>query len=202
VEYQLEGLQQIQVRANIGLTFANALRSILRQDPDVVLIGEIRDKETAEIAVHASLTGHLVLSTLHTNDAAGAISRLLEMGVDGFLISSALLAAASQRLVRRICTECHGKGFVGEPTPDAPKGKRCRHCMGSGYHGRIAIFELLLVNDAIRAAINAHQDATTITAIARKSGMRTLREDGDLKVQKGMTTAAEVMRVCQLDMAE
>ena len=202
VEYQLEGLQQIQVRANIGLTFASGLRAIVRQDPDVVLVGEIRDKETAEIAIHASLTGHLVLSTLHTNDAAGAISRLVEMGVEGFLISSALLAVASQRLVRRICPECHGAGYIGEPTPENPRGKRCRNCMGSGYRGRIAIFELMVINDELRAAINQHQDTSVLNQIAKRHGMRTLKEDGDLKVQKGLTTASEVMRVCQLDIGD
>jgi general secretion pathway protein E/type IV pilus assembly protein PilB len=202
VEYQLEGLQQIQVRANIGLTFASGLRAIVRQDPDVVLVGEIRDKETAEIAIHASLTGHLVLSTLHTNDAAGAISRLVEMGVEGFLISSALLAVASQRLVRRICPECHGAGYIGDPTPENPRGKRCRNCMGSGYRGRIAIFELMVINDELRAAINQHQDTSVLNQIAKRHGMRSLKEDGDLKVQKGLTTASEVMRVCQLDLAD
>ena len=202
VEYQLEGLQQIQVRANIGLTFASGLRAIVRQDPDVVLVGEIRDKETAEIAIHASLTGHLVLSTLHTNDAAGAISRLIEMGVEGFLISSALLAVASQRLVRRICPECHGAGYTGDPTPENPRGKRCRNCMGSGYRGRIAIFELMVINDELRAAINQHQDTTVHNQIAKRHGMRTLKEDGDLKVEKGLTTASEVMRVCQLDIGD
>lgn len=202
VEYQLEGLQQIQVKASIGLTFASGLRAIVRQDPDVVLVGEIRDKETAEIAIHASLTGHLVLSTLHTNDAAGAISRLIEMGVEGFLISSALLAVASQRLVRRICTECGGKGYIGAPTPEEPRGRRCRNCMGSGYRGRIAIFELLVINDELRAAINSRQDTSAINAIARRHGMRSLREDGELKVQKGLTTESEVMRVCQLDLGD
>ena len=202
VEYQLEGLQQIQVRANIGLTFASGLRAIVRQDPDVVLVGEIRDKETAEIAIHASLTGHLVLSTLHTNDAAGAISRLVEMGVEGFLISSALLAVASQRLVRRICPECHGAGYIGEPTPENPRGKRCRNCMGSGYRGRIAIFELMVINDELRAAINQHQDTSVLNQIAKRHGMRSLKEDGDLKVQKGLTTTSEVMRVCQLDIGD
>jgi general secretion pathway protein E/type IV pilus assembly protein PilB len=202
VEYQLEGLQQIQVRANIGLTFASGLRAIVRQDPDVVLVGEIRDKETAEIAIHASLTGHLVLSTLHTNDAAGAISRLVEMGVEGFLISSALLAVASQRLVRRICPECHGAGYIGDPTPENPRGKRCRNCMGSGYRGRIAIFELMVINDELRAAINQHQDTSVLNQIAKRHGMRSLKEDGDLKVQKGLTTASEVMRVCQLDLGD
>ena len=202
VEYQLEGLQQIQVRANIGLTFASGLRAIVRQDPDVVLVGEIRDKETAEIAIHASLTGHLVLSTLHTNDAAGAISRLVEIGVEGFLISSALLAVASQRLVRRICPECHGAGYTGDPTPENPRGKRCRNCMGSGYRGRIAIFELMVINDELRAAINQHQDTSVLNQIAKRHGMRSLKEDGDLKVQKGLTTASEVMRVCQLDLGD
>ena len=199
VEYQLEGLQQIQVRASIGLTFANGLRAIVRQDPDVVLVGEIRDKETAEIAINASLTGHLVLSTLHTNDAAGAISRLIDMGVEGFLISSALLAVASQRLVRRICPQCHGKGRL-PPEEGATEGKRCRNCRGSGYRGRIAIFELMIINDELRAAINSHQDTSVITAIARKAGMRTLKEDGDLKVKLGLTTESEVLRVCQLDL--
>ena len=199
VEYQLEGLQQIQVRSSIGLTFASGLRAIVRQDPDVVLVGEIRDKETAEIAINASLTGHLVLSTLHTNDAAGAISRLIDMGVEGFLISSALLAVASQRLVRRICPQCHGTGKM-PPAEGEGEGRRCRNCRGSGYRGRIAIFELMIINDDLRAAINSHQDTSVITAIARKAGMRTLREDGDLKVNLGLTTSSEVMRVCQLDL--
>ena len=202
VEYQLEGLQQIQVKSSIGLTFASGLRAIVRQDPDVVLVGEIRDRETAEIAIHASLTGHLVLSTLHTNDAAGAVSRLMEMGVEGFLISSALLAVASQRLVRRLCPDCHGKGYTGEPTEQEPRGKRCRTCMGSGYRGRIAIFELMRINDELREAINTHQDTSVLNQIAKKHGMRSLREDGMLKVQKGYTTEAEVMRVCQLDVGD
>ncbi len=202
VEYQLEGLQQIQVKSSIGLTFASGLRAIVRQDPDVVLVGEIRDRETAEIAIHASLTGHLVLSTLHTNDAAGAISRLMEMGVEGFLISSALLAVASQRLVRRLCPDCHGKGYAGEPTAQEPRGKRCRTCMGSGYRGRIAIFELMRVNDELREAINTHQDTSVLNQIAKRHGMRALREDGMLKVEKGDTTEAEVMRVCQLDVGD
>jgi type II secretory ATPase GspE/PulE/Tfp pilus assembly ATPase PilB-like protein len=197
VEYQLAGLTQIHVRANIGLTFANGLRAIVRQDPDVILVGEIRDRETAEIAIHAALTGHLVLSTLHTNDAAGAISRLMEMGVESFLISSALLGVASQRLVRKICPECHGSGRV--PGQD---DKRCRNCLGSGYRGRVAIFELMIINDELRAAINSHSDSTEITSIARRHGMRTLKEDGDLKVGKGLTTAAEVSRVCQLDLGD
>jgi len=197
VEYQLEGLTQIHVRAQIGLTFANGLRAIVRQDPDVILVGEIRDRETAEIAIHAALTGHLVLSTLHTNDAAGAFSRLLEMGVESFLISSSLLGVASQRLVRRICTVCGGSGKQPE---DA--SRRCRNCLGSGYRGRIAIFELMTMNDELRQAINAREDSTVLTAIARRHGMRTLKEDGDLKVAKGLTTASEVTRVCMLDVGD
>lgn len=202
VEYQLPGLTQIQVRPQIGLTFANGLRSIVRQDPDVILVGEIRDRETAEIAIHAALTGHLVLSTLHTNDAAGAVSRLLEMGVEGFLISSALLAVMSQRLVRRICPDCDGSGRMdaGDQAAEAG-GRRCRRCLGSGYRGRIGIFEMLTVNDEIRHAINERRDSTEIAAIARRHGMRPLREDGTRKVAEGITTAAEVARVCQLDLA-
>ena len=194
VEYQMDGLTQIHVKAQIGLTFANGLRAIVRQDPDVILVGEIRDKETAEIAINAALTGHLVLSTLHTNDAAGAITRLDEMGVEPFLISSSLLGVVSQRLVRRICPVCQGTGRQ----PDNPE-KRCKTCLGTGYKGRIAIFELMAINDAIRQAINARKDSTEITAIAKSYGMRTLREDGDLKAQQKLTTPSEVTRVCMLD---
>ena len=203
VEYQLPGLTQIQVRPQIGLTFANGLRSIVRQDPDVILVGEIRDRETAEIAIHAALTGHLVLSTLHTNDAAGAVSRLLDMGVESFLISSALLGVVSQRLVRRICPECQGKGSEADDSAaDSRRSKRCRNCLGSGFRGRIGIFEMLVVNDDLRHAINARRDSTEIATIARRHGMRPLREDGELKVAAGVTGAAEVARVCQLDFAD
>jgi general secretion pathway protein E len=196
VEYQLEGLTQIHVRAQIGLSFANGLRAIVRQDPDVILVGEIRDRETAEIAIHAALTGHLVLSTLHTNDAAGAISRLMEMGVESFLISSSLLGVASQRLVRRICPVCNGSGRnVDDPS------KRCRNCLGSGYRGRVAIFELMEINDELRGAINAHKDSAELSQIAMKNGMRSLKEDGDLKIREGITTESEVTRVCKLDLA-
>ena len=201
VEYQMPGLTQIQVRSQIGLTFASGLRAIVRQDPDIILVGEIRDRETAEIAIHAALTGHLVLSTLHTNDAPGAISRLLDMGVEGFLISSALLGVLSQRLVRRVCPECHGGGRTADT--GSPEGsKRCRTCSGSGFRGRVGIFELMVVNDEIRQAVNAHKDTSEIAAIARRHGMRTLREDGANKVNSQLTTAAEVARVCQLDFAE
>lgn len=197
VEYQLDGLTQIQVKASIGLTFASGLRAIVRQDPDVILVGEIRDRETAEIAIHAALTGHLVLSTLHTNDAAGAVARLIEMGVESFLISSSLLGVASQRLVRRICQECNGTGRMKDDSE-----RRCRNCLGSGYKGRIAIFELMLINDELRQAINQHADSTVITHIAKKHGMRSLKEDGDLKVQLKLTTESEVTRVCKLDIGD
>ncbi len=201
VEYQMPGLTQIQVRSQIGLTFASGLRAIVRQDPDIILVGEIRDRETAEIAIHAALTGHLVLSTLHTNDAPGAISRLLDMGVEGFLMSSSLLGVLSQRLVRRICPEC--RGAAHQPDADAPDGtRRCRNCSGSGFRGRVGIYELMVVNDEIRHAINAHKDTSEIAAIARRNGMRTLREDGANKVREGITTPAEVARVCQLDFAD
>lgn len=195
VEYQIEGLTQIQVRPQINLTFANGLRSIVRQDPDIILVGEIRDRETAEIVVHAALTGHLVFSTLHTNDAAGAISRLLEMGIEGFLISSALLGVVSQRLVRTVCPECGG------PRPHAPAAetKPCRSCNGTGFRGRTGIFELLQVNPSIRSAVNQHKDATEIARLARDAGMKSLYEDGMAKVEKGWTTRAEVERVCQMD---
>ncbi|MBN2452528.1 MAG: type II/IV secretion system protein [Lentisphaeria bacterium] len=201
VEYQLEGLTQIHVRPQIGLTFANGLRSIVRQDPDVILVGEIRDRETAEIAIHAALTGHLVLSTLHTNDAPGAISRLLEMGVEGFLISSALLGVLSQRLVRRVCPDCGGSGRAGagDAAEETGGGRRCRNCLGSGYRGRIGIFEMLPVTDEVRRAVNERRDSTEIAAIGRRHGMRSLREDGEGKVRQGITSAAEVARVCQFD---
>ncbi len=198
VEYQISGLTQIQVRPQIGLSFANGLRSIVRQDPDIILVGEIRDRETAEIAIHAALTGHLVFSTLHTNDAAGAVSRLLEMGMEGFLISSALLGVLSQRLVRSLCKDCGGTG-----TDETNEQHRtCRRCSGTGYRGRTGIFELLVVNDELRTAINERRDSTEIARMARRADMRSLREDGERKIQAGVTTAAEVTRVCQLDIEE
>jgi len=192
VEYQISGLTQIQVRPQIGLTFADGLRSIVRQDPDVILVGEIRDRETAEIAIHAALTGHMVFSTLHTNDAAGAVSRLLEMGIEGFLISSALLGVLSQRLVRRFCADCGGAGKV---SPDDERN--CRGCGGTGYKGRTGIFEFLSVSDEIRNAVNLHKDSTVISSLAVEQGMKRLREDGNSKVTEGVTSAAEVARVCQ-----
>lgn len=187
VEYRTAGIQQIQVNPKIGLDFASGLRHIVRQDPDVILVGEIRDKETAEISIHAALTGHLVFSTLHTNDAPGAISRLLDMGIENFLVSSSLVGVLSQRLVRKICSECGG-----EKAADQEAVKRCKVCHGRGYKGRIGIFELMVIDDKIRDCINADSDASTIAEVAMKSGMKPLREDGMNKVEQGITTKAEV----------
>ena len=183
----MAGLCQMQVNSKIGVTFATGLRSIVRQDPDIILVGEIRDRETADIAINAALTGHLVLSTLHTNDAVGAVTRLLDMGVENFLVSSALFGVLSQRLVRKICPVCHGK------TTDAA-GNRCRRCNGSGYKGRCGIFELLTVSDELRAAINRSASSSELEAIAVREGMVTLQEDGLAKVRAGITTPEELNR--------
>lgn len=188
VEYRLTGLSQMQVNEKIGVTFASGLRSIVRQDPDIILVGEIRDRETADIAINAALTGHLVLSTLHTNDAAGAVSRLLDMGVPPFLLASALFGVMSQRLVRRICTHCGGSGV------DKERGGKCRECAGCGYRGRMGIFELMVVDGELRSAINAGRTSQEIEAIARKHGMTGIFEDGMLKVKAGLTTEEEVKR--------
>jgi general secretion pathway protein E len=209
VEYQLGGVNQIQVKPQIGLTFANGLRSIVRQDPDVIMVGEIRDAETAEIAVQAALTGHLVFSTLHTNDAAGAISRLLEMGVQDYLLSSSLLGVLAQRLVRRLCAACRKEvPFAGfdenEPELMAQSGERprtvweavgCDECSGTGYRGRVGILELLPVTSEICKVIVQRADAGMIRNLAVQHGMRLLREDGWDKVRQGITTVAEVLRV-------
>ncbi len=211
IEYQMNGVTQIQVKPAIGMSFANGLRSIVRQDPDIILVGEIRDKETAEIAIHAALTGHLVLSTLHTNDATGAISRLVDMGVEPFLISSALVGVLSQRLVRQICGDCGGTG-VGVPVSgkgspakktDIPEAngneKACRKCHGTGYRGRLGIFEFLTVDEEIRRATGEGADNVRLSEIAKKNGMRSLTEDGHTKVRNGITTEAEIKRVCQFN---
>jgi type II secretory ATPase GspE/PulE/Tfp pilus assembly ATPase PilB-like protein len=209
VEYQLSGVNQIHVKPQIGLTFANGLRSIVRQDPDVIMVGEIRDAETAEIAVQAALTGHLVFSTLHTNDAAGAISRLLEMGVQDYLLSSSLLGVLAQRLVRRLCPTCRKE--VPFADLDAIAGELnlressalstvweavgCGLCSGTGYLGRVGIFELLPVTSDICKVIVQRADAGVIRGVAVQQGMRLLREDGWDKVRQGVTTLAEVLRV-------
>ena len=207
VEYQLFGVNQIHVKPQIGLTFANGLRSIVRQDPDVIMVGEIRDYETAEIAIQAALTGHLVFSTLHTNDASGAVSRLLEMGVEDYLLASSLLGVLAQRLVRRVCMKCRrptemvvdamGSGENGGASVQAYEGAGCDDCSHTGYRGRSGIFELLPVNDTIRQLILKRSSADAIKETAVGLGMRTLREDGWAKVRNGTTTVAEVVRVTQ-----
>jgi len=211
IEYQLNGIGQIQVNPRIDLTFANGLRSILRQDPDIIMVGEIRDLETAEIAIQSSLTGHLVFSTLHTNDAAGAVTRLLDMGVEGFLVASSVLAIMAQRLVRVICQQCREPyrpdmalvkeiGLDGEgSTFDGSfhRGKGCGACLHTGYHGRTGIYELLVVDDAIRNLIMSGADSNAIKRQAIQQGMLTLLQDGASKVAKGVTTVDEVLRVTQ-----
>jgi general secretion pathway protein E len=209
VEYQLGGVNQIHVKPQIGLTFANGLRSIVRQDPDVIMVGEIRDAETAEIAVQAALTGHLVFSTLHTNDAPGAISRLLEMGVQDYLLSSSLLGVLAQRLVRRLCPKCRKEVPLAEldavveelnlresnALSTAWEAVGCSICSGTGYLGRVGIFELLPVTSEICKVIVQRADAGAIRSLAMQQGMRPLREDGWDKVRQGITTLAEVLRV-------
>ena len=207
VEYQLFGVNQIHVKPQIGLTFANGLRSIVRQDPDVIMVGEIRDAETAEIAIQAALTGHLVFSTLHTNDAAGAVSRLLEMGVEDYLLASSLLGVLAQRLVRKVCEKCRRSAEItptvqrelgGDGTPaQVYEGTGCEDCAQTGYRGRSGIFELLLMNDVIRPLILKRSSADMIKDAGVQQGMRTLREDGWHKVRTGVTTVAEVVRVTQ-----
>jgi general secretion pathway protein E len=212
VEYQLQGIAQIQVKPKIDLKFANGLRSILRHDPDVIMVGEIRDYETAEIATHASLTGHLVFSTLHTNDAPGAVTRLVDMGVEPYLVSSSVIAILAQRLVRVACVDCK-EPYTPENsalaeialTPDQLQGgvvyrsRGCPSCLGTGFKGRQGIFELLIIDGAIRKLILDRADSNTIKETAIKRGMRTLRADGALTVISGLTTIEEVMRVTQQD---
>lgn len=209
IEYQLKGIGQIQVNPKINLTFAAGLRSVLRQDPDVILVGEIRDSETAEIAIQAALTGHLVFSTLHTNDAAGAVTRLLDMKIEPFLISSSVMAVLAQRLVRVLCRECREayplsvletaelEIEASEPSPVVYRAKGCNACFNTGYLGRTAIYELLIVDDSIRQLIMKNADASTIKAAAVKKGMKTLRQDGAGKVLAGITSVDEVVRVTQ-----
>jgi len=210
VEYQLKGINQIQVKPAINLTFANALRSIVRQDPDVILIGEIRDSETAEIAIHSALTGHLVLSTLHTNDSPSAITRLINMGMEDYLLSSTVVGILAQRLVRTACPYCRepsspDPAILQEMRMDGvdPAEVRifnvrgCSQCGNTGYWGRVGIYELLQVTEDIQKLILEKKDANLIKERARKAGMRTLRQDGWLKVREGVTTVSEVLRVTQ-----
>jgi len=206
VEYQIRGINQIHVKPQIGLDFASGLRSIVRQDPDVIMVGEIRDAQTADVAIQAALTGHLVFSTVHTNDAAGAITRLLDMGVENYLISSALLGILAQRLVRVICRTCIepievAPALIAEidnPGQDSIKafhGKGCKECNHTGFRGRAGIYELLVVDDTVRQLILTKATSQVIRESARKKGMTTLREDGWKKVAKGITTVEEVLRV-------
>ncbi|GAM08767.1 type II secretion system protein E [Geobacter sp. OR-1] len=208
VEYQLKGVGQIQVNAKIDLTFANGLRSVLRQDPDIIMVGEIRDAETAEIAMQASLTGHLVLSTLHTNDAATAVTRLVDMGIEPFMVASTLSAVIAQRLVRVICPHCRE-----EYTPDREypgltlpprifRGKGCDKCYNLGTIGRVGIYEMLLIDSEICSMIMQRKPAGLIKEYAAAQGMATLREDGLAKVASGITTIEELLRVTQDDYAD
>lgn len=201
VEYQMDGINQIHVNPQIGLTFSAGLRHIVRQDPDVIMVGEIRDRETADIAIRAALTGHFVYSTLHTNDAPSAITRLTDMGVENYLLTSSLVSVLAQRLVRVICLGCKAPAEK-RMAPDGEevqtyRGAGCESCFGSGYTGRVGIFELMELNDELRQLIMANADASKLTLAARKNGMRSLREDGWLKVRQGVTTADELMRVTQ-----
>ena len=201
VEYQMDGINQIHVNPTIGLTFAAGLRHIVRQDPDVIMVGEIRDRETADIAIRAALTGHFVFSTLHTNDAPSAVTRLLDMGVENYLVTSSVVAILAQRLVRLICENCReSAGSTMTPFGDEIEtfhGKGCEVCNGSGYKGRAGIFELMELEEELRHLIVANADAGRITEVARRNGMKNLREDGWAKVRQGMTTAEEVTRVTQ-----
>jgi general secretion pathway protein E len=201
VEYQMDGINQIHVNPQIGLTFAAGIRHIVRQDPDVIMIGEIRDRETADIAIRSALTGHFVFSTLHTNDAPSAVTRLTDMGVENYLITSSVVAVLAQRLVRLICSGCReSAGRVLNPWGehvDAFHGRGCEVCNGSGYKGRAGIFELMQLNEEIRELIMKGSDASKLTAAAQRNGMRQLREDGWVKVKSGMTSAEEVTRVTQ-----
>jgi general secretion pathway protein E len=208
VEYQLKGINQIQVKPQIGLNFASTLRHIVRQDPDIIMIGEIRDLETAEIAIQSALTGHLVFSTLHTNDAPSAITRLIDMGVENFLLSSTIRGILAQRLVRVVCPSCKeidrtasnkdelGALGIGKETT-LYMGKGCERCTFTGYYGRSGIFELLMVNDEMRKLILKGADANELRDAARRLGMRTLFEDGAEKIKAGVTTLSEVLRVTQ-----
>lgn len=210
IEYDLKGIGQIQANPKIGLTFASGLRAILRQDPDVIMVGEIRDKETAEIAIQASLTGHLVFATIHTNDAPGAVTRLIDMGVEPFLVASSLLAVLAQRLMRKVCPKCveyyvptdieldnlglQANIFKGKKIARA---KGCHECSGTGYKGRMVVHELMILDDELRALIMEKVDSSIIKKEAQKKGMISLRENGLIKTEAGVTTAVELVAVTQ-----
>ncbi len=210
VEYELEGVSQIQIRSEIGLTFASGLRSILRHDPDIILVGEIRDAETAEIAIRSALTGHLVLSTLHTNDAVGAVNRLVDMEVEPYLVASSLVASMAQRLIRRVCPHCKAEDTLVAPrlfremakSLDRPegelkawRGKGCVECNQTGYRGRVAILELFLLDETIQDMVSRHAATMELRHAARDRGMRSLRDAGWEKVAAGLTTVEEISRI-------
>jgi type II secretory ATPase GspE/PulE/Tfp pilus assembly ATPase PilB-like protein len=212
VEYQLPGANQINVRPNIGLTFASGLRHIVRQDPDIIMVGEIRDRETADIAIHAALTGHLVFSTLHTNDSAGALTRLLDMGIEPYLVASSVIAVLAQRLVRLICRECkqpvrldaEALAELGvEPGQRASfaasRGAGCDRCRSKGYLGRTGVAELLTISEEVRSQVLEKASASQIKQRAVAGGMETLLADAREKVWQGRTTVEEVLRTCQRD---
>jgi type IV pilus assembly protein PilB len=206
VEYQLVGVKQVQVNPKAGLTFATGLRSMMRADPDVIMVGEIRDRETAQIAVESALTGHLVLSTLHTNDAPSAVTRLIEMGIEPFLVASAIDAVVAQRLARKLCESCRtpvkirgevlrANGYTALGDIEAFEPGKCARCGGTGYRGRVGLYEVMLLNDEIRSMVIERRPAIQIAAAAEKAGMRHLRDDGLDKVRQGITSVAEVGRV-------
>ncbi len=212
IEYKVEGINQVQINEKAGVTFASTLRSILRQDPDVILVGEIRDRETAEIAIQASQTGHLVFSTLHTNDAISAITRLKDLGIPGFLISSSLLAILAQRLVRLLCPKCREKAplskeiqerwrmvFSGERIPDAYTARGCDECHNTGYKGRVGIFELATISDAVRDLITENSAESKVRQYLRGAGMKTLLQNGIEKVERGQTSIDELLRVVMVE---
>jgi type II secretory ATPase GspE/PulE/Tfp pilus assembly ATPase PilB-like protein len=212
IEYKVAGINQVQINEKAGVTFASTLRSILRQDPDVILVGEIRDRETAEIAIQASQTGHLVFSTLHTNDAISAITRLKDLGIPGFLISSSLLAILAQRLVRLLCPRCKEKApwskeilerwrmvFSGSDLPDAFSARGCEECHHTGYKGRIGIFELAIISDVLRDLITENAAESKIRQYLRGAGMKTLLQNGIEKIDRGLTTPDELLRVVMVE---
>jgi type IV pilus assembly protein PilB len=211
VEYHLAAIRQTQVDPDVGLTFARGLRALLRQDPDVIMVGEIRDADTAEISVRSALTGHLVLSTLHTNDASGAIPRLLDMKIEPFLLSSAMAGVVAQRLVRRVCERCReaveapaelARSLQAGARARYARGKGCRACAGTGYRGRVGIYEVFEVTEAIRGLIAERAPAEELNRAARREGMRSLREDALEKAAEGLTTLEEALRVTKPDAAE
>jgi type IV pilus assembly protein PilB len=206
VEFQVHGITQVQVNPKAGLNFAQGLRSMMRADPDIIMVGEIRDRETAQIAVESALTGHLVLSTLHTNDAPTAITRLIEMGIEPFLVASAIDCVVAQRLARTLCSHCKERtiipadvlrdhGYPANTDVEAYKPVGCSRCGGSGYKGRIGLYEVMLVSEEIRTMAIERASADRVAEVAVQQGMRTLREDGLEKVRTGVTSIAEVARI-------